>query len=151
MLYLESIPGVLAEHLILKGPRMDYAPERPITPAWIAMRAGSREIVDLLLEHGATPPQLVPGSLAAAIQLNDLEKLKELIAQGATVNAPDSRGRPPLFLAASQGRRAFVEALIAAGADVNLRNARGETPLDVATQGGRTEIAELLREHGAEK
>jgi ankyrin repeat protein len=53
------------------------------------------------------------------------EVLKQLIANGADVNARDSKGNTPLF----QCNRATAEVLIKNGADVKIRNLKGETPL----------------------
>jgi ankyrin repeat protein/outer membrane protein assembly factor BamB len=141
----------VAELLITEGADVEARDNTGLAPLTLAASRGHAAIVELLKKHGATEPEENQDSLEAAILSNDLEKLKELIAQGASVNAPDSRGNPPLLLATMQGRLAFVETLIAAGADVNLRNARGQTSLDVAIRRGRTEIAELLREHGVEE
>lgn len=59
-----------------------------------------------------------------------LEKINQLIAQGADVNSVESSGRTPLMRASfNLGNLEIVRALIEAGADVNRQNAQGDTAL----------------------
>ncbi len=57
-----------------------------------------------------------------------------LIEGGADVNAQNSDGETPLFLAARSGDAAIVQALIDKGADVNLRDVEGITALELAVE-----------------
>ncbi len=50
---------------------------------------------------------------------------RELIAAGAKVNPPDSRGWTPIF----EASRELLPILIAAGAEINLRDPEGNVPL----------------------
>ena len=98
----------------------------------------------------------------AAIEGN-IEVVKQHIADGVDVNAPNTYGWTALYYAAEGGHKEIVELLIANGADVNQTSDRGITPLDGAIDPSRgrkfqpftpptldryPEIADLLRKHG---
>ena len=57
------------------------------------------------------------------------DRVKELVAAGADVNAPDSDGDTPLMLAAAQGHAGIVAVLLRNGADVAARNDKGDASL----------------------
>jgi ankyrin repeat protein len=88
--------------------------------------------------------------LTTAIEKNDIQKVTELIAQGADVNAKDSHGATPLMFAALMERTETAKLLIEKGADVNAKDPEGWTPLIFATRVGQAEIAKLLLEKGAD-
>src|SRR5262249_38092947 len=58
-------------------------------------------------------------SLTDAVLYGRTADVKQLIADGADVNAPDDSGMTPLMIAASQGETAIARTLIAARADVS--------------------------------
>ena len=60
----------------------------------------------------------------------DIEKVKQLIVQGADVNAKDVSGKTALLWAAWYGHTEVVKLLIQAGADVNAKDDEGRTALD---------------------
>lgn len=69
----------------------------------------------------------------AAEDGDDPAQIRQLIADGADVNAGDSYGSTPLHYAAAFNQEPhIVEALIAAGADVNARDESGATPINYA-------------------
>jgi len=87
--------------------------------------------------------------LHEAVEEEDIEAVKQHLADGADVNAKDEIGMTPLHWAAVLGRKnEIVELLIAEGADVNAKNYERKAPLDFAVKYKRTEIADLLRKHG---
>lgn len=63
--------------------------------------------------------------LHSAIRKNDFEKVRQMIEQGADVNA-QFNGRNALHVALREDSREMVEYLVEAGADVNARRDRGE-------------------------
>ena len=56
-----------------------------------------------------------------------LELMKYLILKGADVNAKDSNGNTPLFIAYAVNNNDAVNLLIASGADVSIKNNFGVT------------------------
>lgn len=57
--------------------------------------------------------------LFAAASKGDVAAIKKLVAEGAKVDARDTRERTPLLVAAYAGQRDAMRALVAAGADPN--------------------------------
>jgi ankyrin repeat protein len=85
-----------------------------------AALGGHRDLVALLLDHGADP------------EAREAES-----------------GSTPLYVAASMGRLEVVELLLARGAVVNAANKSGATPLHAAMANGFGQVAAVLRAHGA--
>jgi ankyrin repeat protein len=76
--------------------------------------------------------------------LDRAEVVRLLLAQGAEVNARDTKGNTALLLCHRNIQLATL--LLQAGADPNVRNDDGETPLSRA---GTDEMKRILVEHGA--
>ena len=75
--------------------------------------------------------------------------VKDLIEQGADVNAKDKDGMTALIVASRNGHREVVEMLISNGADVNAKDNSDWTALMRASIKGQSKIAELLIANGA--
>lgn len=151
------------EHL-LRATDRDTKKSKDQTSKSTTINNRYRQVIELLKKHGTK--DLVSATLSqntdadphidifflpqnkspfeAAILANDLEKVKQLIAQGADVNIRDSRGNTPLLQAVLMGRLSFVEVLISAGADINAKSPSGRIPLDVAKRRRRTDVVEVL-------
>ena len=92
------------------------------TPLHCAVWKGHKDIVELLLKHGAD------------------------------VNAKNQNehwGDTPLHAAAHANQRDIAEILIAHKADVNAKNSSGRTPLAETEFHKAKQVAKLLGEHGA--
>jgi uncharacterized protein len=102
----------------------------------------------------AGPPSATPPSIdihEAAIQGN-VAAIKEYIAAGSDLNAPDpTGGSSPLILTALFGQPEAAKVLIEAGADLNRKNTDGTTALINAAFFCRTNIVKLLLTHGADR
>jgi cytohesin len=114
-----------------------------------------QEMVQLLLEHGATLDIFSYALLGQTNQVNQL-----LLSAPHLANASDAGGNTPLHLAAWNGKKEMVELLIAKGALVNAQNKSGQTPIMLAgsrirqNSGPKScdlgyEIGEYLLFHGA--
>jgi ankyrin repeat protein len=79
------------------------------------------------------------------------EMVTLLLAKGAEINASDTNGLTPLFLAAGWSPRPeIVKLLLAKGAEINARVATGQTPLMIAAGFSSPEIVTLLLAKGAD-
>jgi ankyrin repeat protein len=88
--------------------------------------------------------------LLQAIENDDSQKVRELLASGIDLNFEDDDGDFPLYVASWRGNKEIVELLLANGADVNYEaDAYFYTALMVASGSGHADIANLLLENGA--
>ncbi len=82
--------------------------------------------------------------LHGAAEVGDVNKVQQLLSEGADVNAIDRAGFTPLFYAAHKGYKDVAELLIAGGANVNAKDAYDNTPLHYAAMAGHYEVCNLL-------
>ncbi len=131
-------------------------PERPgVTPLYLAVRLGLRDLVErLLIKH---PEDLntkggIRGSpLYTAVFEGHFDISSLLLEHGADVNIQGFFNHSPLHLASrSDVRIELGKQLLDHGADVNLRDRSGRTPLHFAASGNSFEFARMLLEHKAE-
>ena len=120
------------------------------TPLDLAIACKQPQITDLLRKHGGkTRDELKAAeSIVVAVELGNIEAVKQHLNDGTEVNAKGGTGRTPLHWAAIEGHKEIAELLIAEGADVNAKDDDGYTPLDTAIRRKRPETADLLRKHG---
>ena len=85
--------------------------------------------------------------LFKAIDGRDPIKLRQALADGADVNAPNARGETPLYCLMSWGITGFARMLIEHGAEVS---GHGVLPEFAAYGRGGAEMAELLLEAGGD-
>lgn len=93
-----------------------------------------------------------PGdALRRAASTGDLAKVKELLAAGVDVNAPNAYGGTALAFAADKGHTAVVELLLERGANPNSTDRfYNSTPLVWAVTHGHADIVRALLAKGAE-
>lgn len=88
-----------------------------------------------------------------AVKAGKIEKIKELIRNGADVNyvfRPEEYGNTPLHMAAYFAMNDIIKLLIDNGAGVNPLSLEGKTPLDYAVERhNREETVSLLLRNGA--
>lgn len=89
--------------------------------------------------------------LLRAVKANKVDRVRELVEQGANVCAGDKDGVTPLHHAAIKGHIEVANILIRNGADVDSRTKMGNTPLHCAARFGQYGMAELLLSYGADK
>jgi len=127
----------------LRWARQGAEPPRGASPS-------ASRIVDLLVAAGARDDA---GARAAvlfkAVFEKDVNGVRQALRSGASPNAKDNRGVPPLIFAASHGDAEIVDALVDAGADVNVSPEYDTTPLNAAIRGGSIDAVTKLLASGA--
>lgn len=90
--------------------------------------------------------------LHCAVIDRNLERVKELVQQGISINLADRNGWTPLHFAAQNHDAETARFLLDSGAAVDPRDRYGNTPLFTAVfnSRGRGELIELLRQRGAD-
>jgi len=120
----------------------------------LAAWRGFRELVNLLLDHGAElpPPDSRDGQALAMFAADKgLVRLFNLCADSGVDLGLRNENDGSLLHSASQGGSAdVVERLLEAGFDPNERDRYGRTPLHYAAEMGRRAVAEKLLEKGAD-
>lgn len=117
-------------------------------------------LVTFMLIAALTP---LPSALGASVDdalleralHGDLQQVRALLDQGASVNAQDSNGRGPLHMAALACNRPVAAVLIKKGAKVNAKDGSGNTPLVLAADAspapaGMMEFVRFLLAKGAD-
>ena len=104
---------------------------------------GKRFSINQQIE-GTTP-------LCRAVMKGNKDIVKVLIRHGATVNRPDNVNCYPIHYATMNGFCDITQFLINNCADINIKNGIGETALHSATAKGKYKIVELLINNGADK
>lgn len=114
------------------------------TPLDIAMKGWHQDIVKLFVGKGAE----VSTHIAAFI--GDVDRVKEFIEHGGSVDTTDASGWTLLQRAAAGNHKDIAELLIEKGADVNAKNNWDWTPLHSVAETGHKEIVRLLITAGAD-
>ncbi len=98
-----------------------------------------------------TPVSPLDSPVADAAQRGDLGAVRNLLRNGADVNAPQGDGMTALHWAAERGDEALCEVLLYAGARVDAGTRIGHyTPLHLAARAAHAAVAEMLIEAGSD-
>jgi len=110
----------------------------------------AQRLIHVALLLGLVFAWLTPASASNdLLRATDVARVKQLIAQGANVNAHDEHGRTALMSAVRKGHREIVRMLLDAGADPNLQTSYGATALSMAS-GHHPDIVRMLLDAGAD-
>ena len=125
------------------------------TPLMMAALYGDAALVRDLLEQGASPNAWNDaGATALMWSVDDINKVKALVARGADVNSRSNDGRNPILVAAGiRGNREVLAFLLDHGANPSFKgsgNATGGTPLGEAAKAADEAMVRLLIERGAD-
>ncbi|KAH0429887.1 hypothetical protein CcaCcLH18_08169 [Colletotrichum camelliae] len=138
----------LARHLLSRGAGVDVPDKmRQLTPLHVAAEHGSEEMVELLLEHGASPFARSDSGTTPfyrAARDGSTRTLKLLYDAGSEVDATTWDLWTPLMEAVENGHREAIKLLLSWGADAGNLSKFGTTPLDLASK----DLAPLIIEAG---
>jgi len=151
---IESRDESLAEVLVSKGanPNLPDCGDAGDASAFkITVAQGNRNLVTLLLSHGADAKGVLPWA-------DDVEMAELLLTHGADINYALKGDFTALMSAARAGQKKLVEYLIARGADVNWKMDREAwfpadwkppTALRMAQENHHDDIVAILKKAGA--
>ena len=114
------------------------------TPIEAAAQMANREIMELLLAHGA------PLDICTAIALGNNDRVREMLRENPSLkDATGAHGIPVMYYPVITGNREIAQLLLDLGADINA-GAGGTTPLHGAAMFDQVEMAEWLLRNGAD-
>ncbi|MFT4327814.1 MAG: ankyrin repeat domain-containing protein [Wolbachia pipientis] len=111
------------------------------TPLDLAIQGNYTDIVGFLKQTE------LDKKLLAAAQDGDFNKVKDLVNQGANINAKERDGNTCLHYVSKFGNLDIVKYLISEDADIDAKDNNGQTPLDVAD----SSIIKILRQAHLDK
>ncbi len=131
----------VVEYLIKKGASLKAKNKDGETPLELAVQKNYIGIIEFLKKTQLDLDE----ELLATVKGNDLNKVKALVSQGASLEAKDNSDNTPLHNACNNGHVKVVEYLIKEGASLKAKNKDGEAPLHVAVQhDGTLEVIEFI-------
>ena len=104
---------------------------------------------DKLLQLAAIDKELKIG-LIQAVNRGEVDKVEQLLRDGADSNAKNDKGEPMMYLAASVNSPDCIQLLNEYGADINAPLEKGYTPMMVAANKGNIEALRMLSHLGAD-
>ena len=90
---------------------------------------------------------LSTSTLHQSIADNDMQALRQLLAQRINVDAKNHSGKTPLHLAALLGLEGFVRDLLKANASIDIKDDEGITPRDYAAWNFHLGVIKLLENY----
>lgn len=137
----------VAELLLANGADVNVKDNNEKTPLSLALQNGSRELAELLRQHGGRDFRGEVLEIYYAAKngaLNQVQRLLKSHPELVSSKNGASDGGTPLEAAAQSGHKDVAELLLTSGADVNAKDNRGYTPLHEAAKWGHKDVAELL-------
>ncbi len=135
------------ETLITAGADLDLRDERGHTVLTMVAAAENYQMLNLLIQAGASTAGLESIQLIQAASGGNLDRVRSLLS--SKVNLDLDRGAA-IGKAAAAGHTEIVELLVRAGANVNLSDRAGFTPIASAAYAGHGDIVRLLVDAGAD-
>ncbi len=145
-----QVQAWIAAGVDVNQPFIDSDGEAGYTPLETAVEIGHLEIVNVLLQAGASPHQGELSPLNIATANRNAELVSVLLTAGEYVTSEDIEPfRVAWIQAVTSGRLEVVKAFIEAGADVNWPGSQGSALFDAIDQ-RHPSIVQVLLEAGAD-
>lgn len=153
----EVTPGEMAKFLVSEGANMQSEAELRCCPLAMATYNDLVDVVDVLLQGGATVDARDSWD-ATALHISaakgHVRTAEQLLKKGADIQAVDHGGQTPLHwtvkCCSDEDAVAIVEFFLTNGAEIEARCNYGGTPLIKAAAAGKKEVVTLLLEKGAQ-
>jgi hypothetical protein len=123
------------------------------TPLHLAAQIGSKEIVQLLIDHGANIDASEGGfttPLHYAVSGGYTDIVQLLLERGTDIRAVGQGGRSPLHSAAQHGNTPILKLLLQHGAHINANDSNGLASMHLAACYGHQEAVTSLIQSGAD-
>jgi ankyrin repeat protein len=134
--------------LVSSGASVDFQNAAGITPAMFCCLRGHPEILQFLIEQGATKDLADNRGWAplqvAAVNITGQQCVSVLLRHGAEVDATNLAGETALWLASKNGHLPIVKLLVQGGAKIKRAATNGKTPIVIAREQGHAQVAEYL-------
>ncbi|XP_058112525.1 potassium channel AKT1-like [Magnolia sinica] len=115
-------------------------------PLWEAILQKHESVIKLLVENGANIYSGDVGQFACtAVELDNLELLKDIVHYRGDVTLPKNNGTTALHVAVCEGNYNIVKFLLDQGADMDKPDAQGWSARALADQQGHEEIKALFQ------
>lgn len=139
--------AAVRKHLTRDPDSLNALDEDGQPPLHVALQEGQKEIVELLLQHGASIETVGYHGwhpLHIAASLGNLELVDLCLAHGARLTTRTHTNQTPLLKAASSHSPAVVRRLLEAGSSSSAMNDRGMTALHIAAHQNDIQIVRML-------
>ncbi|XP_046562242.1 ankyrin repeat domain-containing protein 50-like [Haliotis rubra] len=118
------------------------------TPVMVAAEHGHKEVVELLVTHGADLSLSVKGRddiLHIACKSGQFDVVKYLLSLNSVdINSRGYKKRTPVMTAGERGKKKIVELLVKHGADLSHRAPLAGNILNLACRGGKIEVVKYV-------
>ena len=143
-------PASFVETVLARGVKVDRRAADGESVMAAAVRAGNREVADLLLAREVPDDSTPMDALIGRCLADDAEGAKEVLAgQPSLLERVDRRDADELVRAAARGAVAQVRLLLACGFPPDVVGEAGATALQMAAWRGQVPMVERLLAHGA--
>jgi ankyrin repeat protein len=151
-LAMDGKTEALAQELRLNSASVNDNADLGYSPLAIAVARGHKQVVKLLLDHGAaanTQDEKGNTPLHYVSENNDLD-LAKLLDRGADVSLQNKSGNQPLWTATfsaadgDKNKLPLVKLFLESGADRDHLNQVGKKPMDIAEKIGVQDLIEIL-------
>lgn len=146
------------KRLVADGVDPDWRREDGVTTLMMAAMTGRIEVMEALIEVGATVDLQTPDGTTALLAActyarttREIMGIEVLLARGANPSLANDEGNDALMMAARHGLVDAAVALIRAGADTRRANRFGTTALMQAARGHLVETCRALIRAGADR